>query len=278
MTQVRVERTGVERWMIHRMLPEELRARVRRYQQYKWQLTRGVEEENLLQSLPKDLRRDITRHLCLSLLKSVPMFEKMDSQLFDALCDRLKPVLHTEKSCIILEGDPVDEMLFIMRGNLTTITTNAGEKGIAFDLKAGDFCGEELFTWASNPCSYSGLPISTRTVIAQTEVEAFVLRAADLKFVATQFRNLHSRQFQHIFRFYSLQWKTWAARRIQAAWRRYHERKLYKSLHEAEDGLQGGVTDEAGTSKVEHNGEGKAPKKLLLLPQKPDEPNFNGED
>ena len=80
------------------------------------------------------------------------------------------------------------------------------------------------------------------------------------------------------FRFYSLQWKTWAARRIQAVWRRYHERKLYKSLHEAEDGLQDGVTDEAGTSKVEHIGEGKAPKKLLLLPQKPNEPNFNGED
>ncbi|XP_050278801.1 cyclic nucleotide-gated ion channel 1-like isoform X3 [Quercus robur] len=276
--EMRVKRTDAERWMSHRMLPEELRARVRRYQQYKWQLTRGVEEENLLQSLPKDLRRDITRHLCLNLLKSVPMFEKMDIQLFDALCDRLKPVIHTEKSCIILEGDPVDEMLFIMRGNLTTITTNAGKKGNAGDLKAGDFCGEELFAWALNPRSSTSLPISTRTVIAQTEVEAFVLRAADLKFVASQFRRLHDKQFQHIFRFYSLQWKTWAARRIQAVWRRYHERKLYKSLHEAEDRLQDGVTDEAGTSKVEHNGEGKAPKRLLLLPQKPDEPNFIGED
>ena len=80
------------------------------------------------------------------------------------------------------------------------------------------------------------------------------------------------------FRYYSLHWRTWAACYIQAAWRRYHERKLYKSLREAEDGLQDGVTDEAGTSKVEHNGEGKAPKRLLLQPQKPDEPNFIGED
>ena len=71
MTQVRVERTSAEWWMTHRMLPEELRDRVRRYQQYKWQLTRGVDEENLLQRLPNDLRRDITRHLCLNLLKSV---------------------------------------------------------------------------------------------------------------------------------------------------------------------------------------------------------------
>ncbi|KAK7814691.1 putative cyclic nucleotide-gated ion channel 10, partial [Quercus suber] len=83
--KMRVKRNDAEQWMSHRTLPEELRAR------YKWQLTRGLEEENLLQSLPKDLRRDITRHLCLNIHKSVPMFEKMDSQLFDALCDRLKP-------------------------------------------------------------------------------------------------------------------------------------------------------------------------------------------
>nr|POE67883.1 putative cyclic nucleotide-gated ion channel 6 [Quercus suber] len=270
--EMRVKRNDAEQWMSHRMLPEELRARVRRYQQ------------------------DITRHLCLNLLKSVPMFEKMDSQLFDALCDRLKQVLLTEKSCIILEGDPVDEMFFIMRGNLTTMT---GKTGNAGDLKAGDFCGEELFAWALNPRSSTSFPISTRTVIAQTEVEVFALRAADLKFVASQFRLLHSKQFQHIFRqvfklslstfwmiivsilqikFYSLQWKTWAARRIQAVWRRCYERKLYKSLHEAEDGLQDAVTDEAATSKVEYNDERKAPKRLLLLPQKPDEFDFNGED
>nr|POE73576.1 cyclic nucleotide-gated ion channel 1 [Quercus suber] len=302
MTQMRVERTGVERWMSHRKLPQELRARVRRYQQYKWQLTRGVEEENLLQSLPKDLRRDVTRHFCLNLLKRVPMFEKMDGQLFDALCGRLKRVLYTKMSYIICEGDPVDEMLFINGGKLTTmtsITTNDGKKCNIGDLRDGDFCGEELFAWALSPRSSTGLPISTITVKAQTEVEAFALRAADLKFVASQFRRLHSKQFQHILRqvfklslstfwmiivnilqtkFYSLQWKTWAACRIQAAWLSYRERKLYRSLHEAEDGLQDGVTDEAGTSKVEHNGERKAPKRLLLLPPKPDESNFYDED
>uniref|UniRef100_A0A2N9ED17 Cyclic nucleotide-binding domain-containing protein n=1 Tax=Fagus sylvatica TaxID=28930 RepID=A0A2N9ED17_FAGSY len=274
--EMRVKRNDAERWMSHRMLPEELRARVRRYQQYKWQLTRGVEEENLLQTLPKDLRRDITRHLCLDLLKEVPMFEKMESQLFDALCDRLKPVLYTENSDIVLEGDPVDEMLFIMRGNLSTTTTNGGKTATrnTGDLKAGDFCGEELFAWALEPHSSNSLPISTRKMVAKTEVEAFTLRAADLKFVANQFRRLHSKQF------YSQHWKTWAANRIQAVWRRHYDRKLYRSLYEAEERWQDAVTDEAGTSKVEHNDECKArvPKTLLLLPQKPAEPNLTAED
>uniref|UniRef100_A0A2N9EDH0 Cyclic nucleotide-binding domain-containing protein n=1 Tax=Fagus sylvatica TaxID=28930 RepID=A0A2N9EDH0_FAGSY len=274
--EMRVKRTDAEQWMSHRMLPEELRARVRRYQQYKWQLTRGVEEENLLQTLPKDLRRDITRHLCLDLLKKVPMFEKMESQLFDALCDRLKPVLYTENSDIVLEGDPVDEMLFIMRGNLSTTTTNGGKTATrnTGDLKAGDFCGEELFAWALEPHSSNSLPISTRKMVAKTEVEAFTLRAADLKFVANQFRRLHSKQF------YSQHWKIWAANRIQAVWRRHYDRKLYRSLYEAEERWQDAVTDEAGTSKVEHNDECKArvPKTLLLLPQKPAEPNLTAED
>jgi len=57
--------------MSHRLLPDGLKKRIRRYEQYKWQETRGVDEENLLRNLPKDLRRDIKRHLCLALLKRV---------------------------------------------------------------------------------------------------------------------------------------------------------------------------------------------------------------
>ena len=130
------------------------------------------------------------------------MFEQMDDPLLDALCDRLKPALYTENSSIVREGDPVDEMLFIMRGTLATMTTNGGRTGFfnSVDLKAGDFCGEELLTWALDPNAAPSLPISTRTVVSKTEVEAFALMADDLKFVASQFRRLHSKQLQHTFR------------------------------------------------------------------------------
>ncbi|XAR71654.1 hypothetical protein NMG60_11018030 [Bertholletia excelsa] len=164
--EMRIKRRDAEQWMSHRLLPESLRERIRRYEQYKWQETRGVDEDSLVRNLPKDLRRDIKRHLCLDLLMRVPMFEKMDEQLLDAMCDCLKPVLYTEDSFIVREGDPVDEMVFIMRGTLLTATTNGGRTGFFNSdyLKAGDFCGEELLTWALDPHSSSNLPISTRTV------------------------------------------------------------------------------------------------------------------
>ena len=69
--EMRIKRRDSEQWMHHRLLPQELRERVRRYDQYKWLETRGVDEENLVQNLPKDLRRDIKRHLCLNLVRRV---------------------------------------------------------------------------------------------------------------------------------------------------------------------------------------------------------------
>ncbi|KAL9677639.1 hypothetical protein QQ045_005872 [Rhodiola kirilowii] len=248
--EMRVKRRDSEQWMHHRLLPQDLRERVRRYDQYKWLETRGVDEESLVQSLPKDLRRDIKRHLCLALVRRVPLFENMDERLLDAICERLKPSLYTENTYIVREGDPVDEMLFIIRGRLESVTTDGGRSGF-FNrslLKEGDFCGEELLTWALDPRSGSNLPSSTRTVKAITEVEAFALIAEELKFVASQFRRLHSRQVQHTFRFYSQQWRTWAACFIQAAWRRYSKRKLMEQRRKEEEEEEAAARSSAGGS------------------------------
>ncbi|XP_044502538.1 putative cyclic nucleotide-gated ion channel 13 isoform X2 [Mangifera indica] len=298
--EMRIRRRDTEQWMSHRLLPENLKDRIRKYEQYKWQETRGVEEDALIRNLPKDLRRDIKHHLCWDLLKKVPMFEKMDEQLLDAMCDRLKPVLCTEKSFILREGDPIEEMLFIMRGKLVSMTTNGGRTGFfnAVYLKATDFCGEALLTWALDPQSSTYLPISTRTVQALSEVEAFALMAEDLKFFASQYRRLHSKQLQHSFRFHSVQWRTWAACFIQAAWRRYCRKKLTKSLREAEDRLQDALATETGPTSLaatiyaskfaanllrplrQNGGRSTRLAQRLppLIPQKPTEPDFTAKD
>ena len=222
----------------------------------------------------------------------------MDERLLDAICERLKPCLFTESTYIVREGDPVDEMLFIIRGRLESVTTDGGRSGF-FNrslLKEGDFCGEELLTWALDPKSGSNLPSSTRTVKALTEVEAFALIAEELKFVASQFRRLHSRQVQHTFRFYSQQWRTWAACFVQAAWRRYTKRKALEQLRRKEEEEAEGVRANAagGTYSlgaaflasrfaanalrgVHRNRNAKTARELVKL-QKPPEPDFTAED
>ncbi|XP_059659491.1 protein CNGC15c isoform X2 [Cornus florida] len=233
----RIKRTDTEQWMHHRQLPPDLRHSVRKYDQYKWLATRGVDEEALLKGLPMDLRRDIKRHLCLDLVRRVPLFDQMDERMLDAICERLKPALCTQGTFLVREGDPVNEMLFIIRGNLDSYTTNGGRTGFfnSCGIGPGDFCGEELLTWALDPRPSVILPSSTRTVKAIYEVEAFALAAEDLKFVASQFRRLHSKQLRHKFRFYSHQWRTWAACFIQAAYRRFKKRKLAAELKAREN-------------------------------------------
>ncbi|KAK4482639.1 hypothetical protein RD792_009803 [Penstemon davidsonii] len=232
----RIRRTDTEQWMHHRQLPQELRQSVRKYDQYKWVATRGVNEEALLEGLPLDLRRDIKRHLCYDLVRRVPLFDQMDERMLDAICERLKPALCTQGTCLVREGDPVNEMLFVIRGNLDSYTTNGGRTGFfnSCRIGPGDFCGEELLTWALDPHLSLILPSSTRTVKAVSEVEAFALRVEDLKFVAAQFRRLHSKQLRHKFRFHSHQWRAWAVCFIQAAWRRYKRRKSAAELRALE--------------------------------------------
>ncbi|KAI9072915.1 hypothetical protein K1719_045130 [Acacia pycnantha] len=224
--------------------------------QCKWLATRGVDEETILRGLPADLRRDIQRHLFLDLVRRVPFFSQMDDQLLDAMCERLESFLSTQGTCIVREGDPVTEMLFIVRGRLDSSTTNGGRSGFfnSIILRPGDFCGEELLAWALLPKPTVNLPSSTRTLKSCTEVEAFALRAEDLKFVANQFRRLHSKKLQHTFRFYSHHWRTWAACFIQAAWRRYKKRMSVKDVAFRESFTM----DENSANEREHGDESPA--------------------
>lgn len=218
----------------------------------------------------------------------------MDERLLDAICERLKPSLYTENSYILREGDPVDEIVFILHGQLESVTTDGGRSGF-FNrgmLKEGDFCGEELLTWALDPKSSANFPTSTRTVRALTEVEAFALVAEELKFVAGQFRRLHSKQVQHTFRFYSQQWRTWAACFVQAAWRRYSKRKAAELRRKVEEGrlrdhLVSGHTSFGATIYASrfaanalrgvHRMRNRSVMEMVKL-QKPPEPDFTAED
>ncbi|KAG6730272.1 hypothetical protein I3842_01G072000 [Carya illinoinensis] len=273
--EMMVRKTDAEQWMSRRNLPYCLRERIRQYEHYKWLETRGVEEENAIHNLPKQLRREIKRHLCFDLLMKVPMFAKMDQQLWDLLFDRLKSVVYTQGSYILREGDPVDEMLFIMRGNLTTITINGG---ITSFNSTADFCGEELLTWALYAQPSTKFPISTKLVVTETVVDAFVLMAEDLRTLASQFPKLHIKELQQAN-------KTWvAAGFIQSAWRRYRKRKHERALCDAENRLQYSLANEVGASEsfgaTMQRPEGTLNtrvRQLLPPPSKPVEPNFNVE-
>eukprot|EP00850_Spirogloea_muscicola_P020735 SM000225S07014 [mRNA] locus=s225:9831:21645:- [translate_table: standard] len=227
MEGMQLHRRDLEFWMRRRQLPWRLKQAVRRFERQRWAATRGVNEEAMVQSLPESLRRDIKRHLCLDLVRKVPLFEKMEDLVLDNICERLRPIHFTAGMQIMRQGEPVQRMLFIIRGHLQTKHKLTNGKVSTILLGPGSSTGEELLSWClSKRVDEDSLPCSSAGLVASDGVEAFVLEAEDLKYVTTHFHfQLRSKHLRHMIKHYSPHWRTWAAVTIQLAWRRYRAKQ-----------------------------------------------------
>ncbi|KAG6423940.1 hypothetical protein SASPL_114348 [Salvia splendens] len=222
--EMSLRRRDVEQWMSHRRLPEDLRRLVRDSERYSWAATRGVNEERLMENLPEDLQREIRCHL-FKFVKKVRIFQILHEPIIDAIREKLKTKTYIKGSNIMVRGGLVDKMVFIIRGEMV----NKGEDGSESFLTEGGVCGEELLTWCLEHSSVNKdvkrrIPgprlLSNRKVTCLTNVEAFVLRCADLEEVTSLFaRFLKSPRVQGAIRYGSLYWRTRAARQIQVAWK-----------------------------------------------------------
>ncbi|XP_008225798.1 PREDICTED: uncharacterized protein LOC103325420 isoform X2 [Prunus mume] len=152
-----------------------------------------VNVEYLSNNIPFGIAISIKRQLCISTLKKVPMLEKMPENVFANICYELKPVTYTEDSYIVRAGEQLDLMLIIVEGKIlqTDMTLDTGTTGssmITNYLEKGDFCGEDLLSWASPNILFSGdAPVSTHDVRCETKVEGFALTADKLRSFISQY-------------------------------------------------------------------------------------------
>ncbi|CAK9160189.1 unnamed protein product [Ilex paraguariensis] len=222
---------NIEWWMRRRHLPQGFRHRVRNYERQRWAAMRGVDECEMIRNLPEGLRRDIKYHLCLDLVRQVPLFQHMDNLVLENICDRVKSLIFTKGETITREGDPVQRMLFIVRGHLqSSQVLRDGVKSCCM-LGPGNFSGDELLSWCLRRPFIERLPPSSSTLITLETTEAFGLEAEDVKYVTQHFRyTFVNEKVKRSARYYSPGWRTWAAVAIQLAWRRYKHRLTLTSL------------------------------------------------
>ncbi|KAJ3677263.1 hypothetical protein LUZ60_002987 [Juncus effusus] len=222
---------SVEWWMKRKQLPQSFRQRVRQYERQKWAATRGVDECEMIQNLPEGLRRDIKYHLCLDLVRQVPLFQYMDELVLENICDRAKSFIFPKGEVIIREGDPVQRMLFVVRGHLqSSQELRTGVKSYCM-LGPGNFTGDELLSWCLRRPFIERLPPSSSTLTSLESTEVFGLDANDVKYVTQHFRyTFMNEKVKRSARYYSPGWRTWAAVAVQLAWRRYKHRKTLTSL------------------------------------------------
>lgn len=132
---------------------------------------------------------------------------------------------------IAREGDPVQRMLFVVRGHLqSSQVLRDGVKSCCM-LGPGNFSGDELLSWCLRRPFIERLPPSSSTLITLETTEAFGLEAEDVKYVTQHFRYTFVKEkVKRSARYYSPGWRTWAAVAIQLAWRRYKHRLTLTSL------------------------------------------------
>ncbi|PIN19628.1 K+-channel ERG [Handroanthus impetiginosus] len=184
---------NIEWWMRKRRLPQAFRQRVRNYERQRWAAMRGVDECEMTRNLPEGL-----------------------SSLY---------------FIITREGDPVQRMLFIVRGHLqSSQVLRDGVKSCCM-LGPGNFSGDELLSWCLRRPFVERLPPSSCTLVTLETTEAFGLEAEDVKYVTQHFRyTFLNEKVKRSARYYSPGWRTWAAVAIQLAWRRYKHRLTLTSL------------------------------------------------
>lgn len=222
---------SVEWWMKRKNLPQEYRHRVRQFERQRWAATRGVDECQIVRDLPESLRRDIKYHLCLDLVRQVPFFQHMDDLVLENMCDRVKSLIFPKGETIVREGDPVQRMLFIVRGHLECSQALRNGATSSCTLGPGNFSGDELLSWCLRRPFMERLPASSSTLVTMESTEVFGLDAADVKYVTRHFRyTFTNEKVRRSARYYSPGWRTWAAVAVQLAWRRYKHRKTLASL------------------------------------------------
>ncbi|XP_047253063.1 cyclic nucleotide-gated ion channel 4 isoform X5 [Capsicum annuum] len=165
----------------------------------------------------------------------VPLFQHMDNLVLENICDRVKSLIFTKgetvSSNITREGDPVQRMLFIVRGHLqSSQVLRDGVKSCCM-LGPGNFSGDELLSWCLRRPFVERLPPSSSSLVTLETTEAFGLEADDVKYVTQHFRyTFVNEKVKRSARYYSPGWRTWAAVAIQLAWRRYRHRLTLTSL------------------------------------------------
>ncbi|KAJ4705863.1 Cyclic nucleotide-gated ion channel 1 [Melia azedarach] len=173
----------LDQWKPLERLSDELKKKIKKSLPGKMQKTTDVNLENVLNNLTEELKRKAKQQLFLPLLQQIKVkeFSERRKDLLEELCKCAKPVSYTAREHHVQIGDPVNEMMFVVQGELWTYTTADTTAGPEF-LKVGDFCGKELVAWLQNsPSANSLIPTSNRAIQALTKVDAFALTACDLR-------------------------------------------------------------------------------------------------
>ncbi|CAH1780519.1 unnamed protein product [Owenia fusiformis] len=129
------------RYMQSLNVPPELQEKVRMWFNYNWEQQKTLNENSLLQALPKKIRADLAINVHFSTLCKVHLFQDCDKNLLYDLVLKLKPQLYLPDDYICRKGEVGTEMYIVMQGQVEVVGGPDGQTVLA-TLHEGSVFGE----------------------------------------------------------------------------------------------------------------------------------------
>ena len=139
----------VESFMRSHKIPTPIRLKVRAYYRYLWEKHQGYDDDEILHTLPTQLRSEVSLFLNRKIISKVPLFKEANPDLIHDIVLALKPKIAVPQEKIFHFGEVGDAMYFLQKGNVKIL----GPEGQLFaTLQPGSFFGETALL-TSNPRS-----------------------------------------------------------------------------------------------------------------------------
>ncbi|XP_009378782.1 cyclic nucleotide-gated ion channel 1-like [Pyrus x bretschneideri] len=188
---IRLKKLDVRMWIDENKFPNDIKNDIMNSIEKALKTYPDADVHNPFLILPWQSKRSIKRFLFMDTLRKVNKLKDKHKKVLTLICDHLKPVTYSENTFVFRMGDPLDCMLFIIKGTMWTYESSSdGHAGQGISSRSikplgkGNFYGEELLDWESN-CS-TEVPVSSKHVKTRTKVEAFVLMSQDLEIVVSR--------------------------------------------------------------------------------------------
>eukprot|EP01039_Chlorochromonas_danica_P020868 gene20868-25583_t len=126
--------------MQHTHVPAHIQERVFRYYEYVWSRFSGVNEKEILDSLPRSLRTDLVKHILRPLVTTIPFFNDLSEPMEHLLIGLFEPRIALDGDALMVYGEIGKEMFVIERGKIEV--TSANRSVVYATLGAKQYIGE----------------------------------------------------------------------------------------------------------------------------------------
>ncbi|XP_021767781.1 potassium channel AKT1-like isoform X5 [Chenopodium quinoa] len=102
----------------------------------------GLQQQEVLESLPKAIKSSVSHYLFYSLLDKVYLFRGVSNDLLFQLVSEMKAEYFPPKEDVILQNEAPTDLYVLVHGTMEFIVQKLGVEQVVKEVKAGDVCGE----------------------------------------------------------------------------------------------------------------------------------------